>query len=109
MVDFDHFSSFCVKFCKLCSLRVKDDPTHVLFVCPALQETRDSSWADLLSAMPYAMAECFREMSNIDKVKQILSCYGATYILEWDHVYKKTALMVYKMYYKRNILYANAM
>ena len=93
--------------CHLCTLRCREDPAHVLFECPALQEARDSTLPGLLRAMPSAMAECFSAMSNADKVRQIVSCYGGKYTQEWNSVYFLTAIMVSKLYEKRHSMYTD--
>ena len=94
-------------YCRLCANYRKESPTHVLFECPALQETRDSTWPGLLRSMPNAMSESIQSKNNDEKAKLLLSCYGGSYIPEWNHVYANTAKMVHLMYKQRHSMYTS--
>ena len=93
-------------YCRLCANYMKESPTHVLFECPALQETRDSTWPGLLQSMPNAMSESMTSSNNEERTKQMLSCYGG-HIPEWNHIYSNTAKMVYLMYKQRHSIYTS--
>ena len=93
--------NFNCNICKLCSSGATESPAHVLFACPALQDTRDCTWTRLLQAMPNAMAESMTNSSATNRVGQLLSCYGGIYIHDWDDVYQHTAKMVYDIYSAR--------
>ena len=99
--------NFQSKYCQLCTLRARESPAHVLFECPALQETRHSTWPRLLRTMPTAMSESIQAISNDEKVRQIISCYGGSYIPDWNEIYTSTAQMVQKMYITRHALYSS--
>ena len=98
--------NFDSNICKLCPLRAIDSPGHVLFECPALQEARESTWPKLLSSMPPAMVESINEKNYEEKSTLIVSCYGGTYIPEWDNIYHDSIKMVHVMYKKRFERYA---
>ena len=97
--------NFTSKMCKLCAYGYLDGPAHVLFECPALQDTRDETWSGLMQVMPNAMSISMNNSSSDEKINQFFSCYGGTYIHEWNEIYAKTAIMVHKMYHARNECY----
>ena len=99
--------NFNSKMCKLCTYGNLENPAHVLFACSALQDTRDNTWARLLQVMPDAMSIGIENCNNDEKINQIFTCYGGSYISEWNEIYAQTAKMVYKMYHARYESYTN--
>ena len=93
--------NFVSNVCKLCTTGAMETPAHVMFACPALQDTRNNTWPRLLHAMPNAMAESMTNSTDIDRFGQMLSCYGGSYIDEWEGVYSQTVKMVHQMYRAR--------
>ena len=59
--------------------------------CLALQDARDSAWAELVQTMPDAMVESMTNANNEEKLYVMLSFYGGSYIEEWDAIYGLTA------------------
>ena len=97
--------NFISNVCKLCLTGTTENPAHVLFTCPALLDTRNNTWPRLLHAMSHAMAESMTNCTHLDKLGQMLSCYGGSYIEEWDAVYTQTVQMVHQMYSARYAAY----
>ena len=48
-----------------------------------------------------AMSESLTLFNNADRIKQMFSCYGGSYINDWDNIYEQTAKMLYHMYSAR--------
>ena len=67
-------------------MRAMENPGHVLFECPALQVIRDNIWPKLLNTMPAAMVRNLNEMTSDQKSELILSCYGGSYLPEWNKI-----------------------
>ena len=87
--------------CRLCSSGASDSPSHILFECTGLQESRHWAWAELSLAMPRAMLESMSVLDLNEKMKLVLNCYGGNYVNEWEKIYEYTAKMIYKLYSTR--------
>ena len=100
--------NFVNHLCQLCSSRSSDSPDHILFACEALAPQRHTLWESVILEMPVPMRNTVIEMTNLEKVKFILSCCNECYVDEWRNLYKAIANFVYKIYVKRSHLYDNA-
>ena len=84
--------------CQICDLREDDDSSHVLFVCPALNNERDNSWERVKNAMPPALASGIDALPAPEKVTLLLSCWNSNFLLEWTGLYVDTVHFVISMY-----------
>ena len=96
--------NFNSNMCKLCPPGKLKNPARVLFACSALLNMRDNAWARLLQVMPSAMSESMTNCNDDVKICQFFSCYGGSYVNEWNEIYAETAKLFYKMYYARHFM-----
>ena len=96
--------------CQLChDPRDHEDSPHILFVCPALHNSRVRCTSSLLTGMPIAMREQFEAASARDKASLLLSGFGGTFIAEWVELFSAAASYVHNMYKERAALYDEMM
>ena len=93
--------NFDSDICKLCIERERDVPTHILFQCSALQDTRLLLSGPLFDCMPYAMRLSFTNMSSIEKLKFMLSGMS----IEFRDVMMGISNYIFAMYKRRKELY----
>ena len=93
--------NFDSDICKLCIERERDVPTHILFQCSALQDTRLLLSGPLFDCMPYAMRLSFTNMSSIEKLRFMLSGMS----IEFRDVMMGISNYIFAMYKRRKELY----
>ena len=84
--------------CQICDLRQDDDSSHVLFVCPALNNERHNSWERVKNDMPPALVSDIDALLVPEKVKLLLSCWNSNFLPEWTGLYIDTVHFVTSVY-----------
>ena len=94
VAHYDRPNARCVR----CDNYVTDDPVHVLFRCPELNNTRDRLMNNIRQNMPNAMKRDFFQISDENKVTCLFTGFGNRYIPEWQSLYEAVLYYVCGLY-----------
>ena len=98
-------SNFVSRLCKLCHLRARETPEHILFICPALEFNRSQLIMYTTNAMPNTMTEEFAQYNIATKLSFLLSGLRSKFTPEWENVYLSVLRFVWEIYETRKQLY----
>ena len=90
--------NFSGTICRICHLRERDDVVHILFICPALQITRQQNIMYVIREMPLAMKATLLNCNAKERANFFLSGLQCRYTCEWIRLYESIARWVYSMY-----------
>ena len=79
---------------QFCDIFVEETVEHLLFLCPALDITRDRLWENFMSAAPVGLLESIAMMSQREK----LSGFRSQYVKEWQTLYEAVAVFISTLY-----------
>ena len=75
--------------CRICGLRARDGPQHILFACPALNSDRHTLIQHIIHAMPIAMREDFEKLDEYNKMEYLISGMHCKFTIEWVDIYTR--------------------
>jgi len=84
--------------CQCCDLNVLNNVTHILFVCPCINEVRERCLMDVRVNLPENLVNDFEHMTLNEKTRFMLNACNSRYISDWKNMFDAVAKFIHSVY-----------